>query len=372
MKKRILIVLFVTIVVLFSNNILSWAQLNVVNDEEKQLTIDPSGDGTPKWNSDGTKIVFRSGRSGNTDIWVMNADGSNQTQLTTALGHDAHPDWSPDGSKIVFHSNRTGNNDIWIMNTDGTNQMQLTSDSAGDAHPNYNADGTKIAFQSNRAGSQDIWVMNSDGTNLVQLTTGLAQETHLSWSPDGTKIAYDSNISGNWDIWVMNADGSDKTQLTTNLANDKNPDWSSDGFQIVFDSNRSGNQDIWTMILSINAPGKIVGWGGYNYTSFFNFNIFSNGLYPIGAFYYSDRARDINLWSNQITGLMISSDKKKAAFKGNVKIGGVAGYKFVVYVNDNGNPGTNDKFRMKIYDPANVLVYISKGTLFTGNIQIYP
>ncbi|MBI4743576.1 MAG: Ig-like domain-containing protein [Actinobacteria bacterium] len=122
----------------------------------------------------------------------------------------------------------------------------------------------------------------------------------------------------------------------------------------------------------VNTPGRIVAWGGYNNTSFFNFNILSNGKYPVGTFYYSDRKINLNLWSNQITGLMISSDKKKAVFTGKVKIGGVDGYRFEVYVNDNGNPGTNDKFRIKIYDPSNALVYTSNGTLFTGNIQIYP
>ncbi|MBI4743575.1 MAG: hypothetical protein HY776_01915 [Actinobacteria bacterium] len=135
-------------------------------------------------------------------------------------------------------------------------------------------------------------------------------------------------------------------------------------------SNLPGSTPVVDVIT--NTPGRIVGWGGYNNTSFFNFNILSNGKYPVGTFYYSDRAKGLNVWSNVITHLMVSPDKKKAAFKGNVKIGGVAGYKFVVYVDDNGNPGINDKFRINIYDPSNALFYSSNGTLFTGNIQIYP
>lgn len=90
-------------------------------------------------------------------------------------------------------------------------------------------------------------------------------------------------------------------------------------------TDKAGNVEA-TQTLTIkvltNTPGRIVGGGGYN-TSIFNFNIFSNGKYPIGTFYYSDRLRGINIWSNVITNLMVFPDKKKAVFIGNIRINGV-------------------------------------------------
>ena len=69
----------------------------------------------PSWSPDGTRIAF----SRHSEIWVMNADGTNQTKL---LDSDQCPRWSPDGTKIAFE----GNGDIWVMNADGTNQRKLT------------------------------------------------------------------------------------------------------------------------------------------------------------------------------------------------------------------------------------------------------
>jgi len=66
-------------------------------------------------------IAFHSGRDGNFEIYVMNADGTNPTRLTNNPAFDALPAWSPDGTKIAFFSDRDGNGDIYVMNADGTN-----------------------------------------------------------------------------------------------------------------------------------------------------------------------------------------------------------------------------------------------------------
>jgi len=211
-----------------------------------QLTNDPATDYYPEFSRDGTKIVFASNRTGNDDIWVMNANGSNQVQLTTDLARDDWPTFSPDGTKIAFHSNRAGNDDIWLMNSDGTNPIQLTTDPAWDSLPAFSPDGSKIAFMSKRSGSDDIWIMNSDGSNPVQLTFDPAIDDLPTFSPDGTKIAFHST-AGTDDIWLMNSDGTNSIQLTTDPAWDSLPAFSPDGTKIVFASSRSGNNDVWIM-----------------------------------------------------------------------------------------------------------------------------
>lgn len=73
----------------------------------------------PSWSPDGTRIAF----TRHSEIWVMNADGTNQIKL---LDSGQCPRWSPDGTKIAFVSKTF---DVWIMNTDGSNQTKLTSGS---------------------------------------------------------------------------------------------------------------------------------------------------------------------------------------------------------------------------------------------------
>lgn len=65
---------------------------------------DPAGDNWPEWSPDGRRIAFHSRRTGNLDIWVMNADGSNPVRLTDDPEHDYLPSWSPDGKMITLTS----------------------------------------------------------------------------------------------------------------------------------------------------------------------------------------------------------------------------------------------------------------------------
>ena len=75
---------------------------------EFQLTQDPADDLAPAWSPDGTRIAFETLRDGNSEIYAMNHDGSEQVNLTHSPAADQAPVWSPDGTRIVFESVRDG------------------------------------------------------------------------------------------------------------------------------------------------------------------------------------------------------------------------------------------------------------------------
>ena len=102
------------------------------------------------WSPDGSKIAFYNplNGTGNDDIYLMNADGTNKTRITTYAGYDRDPAWSPDGSKIAFGSWMDGNSDIFIMNPDGTERTRLTFNTIFDGEPDWSPDGSKIVFTS--------------------------------------------------------------------------------------------------------------------------------------------------------------------------------------------------------------------------------
>ncbi len=85
------------------------------------------------------KIAFVSDRDGNAEIYVMDADGSNQTNLTNNPANNPYlapvPAWSPDGSKIAFVSDRDGNAEIYVIDADGSNPANLTNNPADDLFP---------------------------------------------------------------------------------------------------------------------------------------------------------------------------------------------------------------------------------------------
>jgi Tol biopolymer transport system component len=202
------------------------------------------------------------------EIYVMNADGSNETRLTNTPESYAKilatsPDWSPDGKRIAYlkgidvDTGRT-DRDIYVINADGSNPSSLTT--VEQSTIAWSPDGTKIAFDGwTRSGDINgrpgIYLINPDGTGQEYLTGG----TSFSWSPDSKKIAFviqsstsDSSASASdedSDIYIRRTDGSDLTRLTNTPDSDEStPDWSPDGTKIVFTSTSlTGNNDIYVM-----------------------------------------------------------------------------------------------------------------------------
>jgi len=229
--------------------------------EPTQLTHTAGGNFYPAWSRDGKKIAWTSGQSGAPEIWVMNADGSDQFELTFPPGSGNFvPSWSPAGDQIAFTSVRTGHPEIWVMETDGGDPQQLTTTAtpAGSNAPNWSPDGRQIAFASDRSGHTQVYVMKRDGSGVRQLTVpsipDFPDSNVPAWSPDGRRIAFWSGIEqGQGQVWLMDAHGGRRRQLTDcpPLSNCDNPAWSPDGTMILFETNRRGPIETWVM----NADG---------------------------------------------------------------------------------------------------------------------
>ena len=102
----------------------------------------------------------------------------------------APPPPPPSGSgRVAFVSNRDGNSEIYVMNADGTGLTRLTNDPAVDAYPAWSPDGNRIAFTSSRDGHYNIYVMNADGTGVTQLTTSASSYGSQAPAWCGTQIA---------------------------------------------------------------------------------------------------------------------------------------------------------------------------------------
>lgn len=242
-------------------------RIQVINaDGTGQTTLTGGGsilDDGPVYSPDGSKIAFSRMNGLKTEIYVMNADGTNVVQVTsgdvTPSSYNMNPSWSPDGTKFVFFSNRSGwgKTELWIANADGsgpirlTTSVQLGSDGQGaifsaDYDPAWSPDGAKIAFVSNRDGADfELYVMNADGGNPVRLTADGLDDRMPAWSPDSQRIAFNkSNGSG---IHIINRDGTTLVRVITFSAW---PAWSPDGLRLAFVQNDPSNNNNGTVFIA--------------------------------------------------------------------------------------------------------------------------
>ena len=175
----------------------------------------------------------------NSDIFTINADGTNQRNITNNAARNSSPNWSPDGVKIVFSTDRDGNNEIYRLNAeDDINPTRLTTNTASDTSPYYSPDSSTIVFVSSRDGNSEIYKMNANGSNQVRLTTNTLNDFAPAFSPDGQKIIYvvSAPMSG-MKLFTMNADGSNQQAVpdpNSSFAFYERPSYSPDGSKIIF------------------------------------------------------------------------------------------------------------------------------------------
>ena len=156
----------------------------------------------PSWSKDGRWLAFIVGPpfasdAVDVDIWKIRSDGTGLVSLTPdSDANDALPDFSPDGRRIVFRSRRGGNADIYLMNADGGDVRRLTRHEATDTMPAFSSAGDRVAFTSLRDGNFELYTVAIDAEGRAgrpeRLTTSPGHDMHPRFSPDDEWVLFTS------------------------------------------------------------------------------------------------------------------------------------------------------------------------------------
>jgi Tol biopolymer transport system component len=188
------------------------------------------------------QIAYSSERDGQTQVWIINSDGSSSTQVTHLPDGACQPDWSPGGKQLVFISPCQGKKDtypgasLFIINTDGTGLTPLVTLPGGDFEPAWSPDGKQIAFTSLRDYSiPHLYLYNLVDNTVKRLSKAVNRDRQPAWSPDGKLLAYETTTLNQPQIWTMTSGGENAREFSLlSSAYDFSPAWAPDGSVVVF------------------------------------------------------------------------------------------------------------------------------------------
>lgn len=237
-------------------------------DSFTQLTYDAVDKDQPVWSPDGSKIAYvaQGSEKNGLDIWVMDADGSNQTNISRAPGDEFDPEWSPDGSRIVFthHYRDSGGRPIYAlvwMQNNGTDRQRLSVDFI-EMDPTFSPDMQWLLYVISASSHDYLFFRGAYDDfqtpkkfDVRDIFGKFGEVSDPAWSPIGNQFVFTRHVGEQQDIVLVVYDTVEQRGLLipseyvlTETHAETDAAWSSDARWIAFTSTRDfGDQDVYIM-----------------------------------------------------------------------------------------------------------------------------
>ena len=216
---------------------------------------------------DGSQIVF-SYIGGPENLYIADADGSNQRDLVARAERDFRPEWAPDGSHIVFTSVVDGVHVISRVDPDGSNLKALSdvSEAAGD--PDYSPDGTRLLYFTDEPRPRDLYLRDMASGDIFQLTDTVDfEEMSPRFAPDARRVAFvgkQKREGAEGDIFTLDIETGIRRNLTqTPSIGEFHVDWSHAGRHVVYIRVKNGSFDVAVRDVRLGKETIVASGNGY-------------------------------------------------------------------------------------------------------------
>jgi len=209
---------------------------------------------SPSWSPDGTRMAYVSFQNKKPILFVQSLSASKQpAPVANYQGSNSAPGWAPDGKQLAAVLTKDGTSQIYLMNADGSNLRKLTNPSSGaiDTEPFFTPDGQSIYFTSDRGGSPQIYRMAASGGEPTRITFDGDYNVSPRVSPDGKTLAYISRVSGRFQLMAIDLD-SRQTQALTDGPRDESPTFAPNGRIILYASDVDGRG----VLYAVSSDGR--------------------------------------------------------------------------------------------------------------------
>lgn len=207
----------------------------------------------PVWAPNGQQIAYVNRQS---NIFIVNADGSNPQQITQGGDGYSFPRWSQDDQSILFKGTKA----LHIIDVNARMEKTVAEQVF---EPQWSPNNNYViyfAYRDDRLRLVVVWINNQELIETAVLDISDANGaigSSATWSPNGQQILFTNGTESHWDLIVTNLDGTSLKQLTDHKANDFCPSWSPDGQKIAFVSNREGVDALYLIDAGGSTPKKI-------------------------------------------------------------------------------------------------------------------
>ena len=208
------------------------------------------------WSPDGTRLAYVSyeERDGITKpiVYVHTLATGKRHIVANERGSNSAPAWAPDGKRLAVVLTRDGNSQIYIVNAEGGGLTRVSRSSGIDTEPTFTPDGKFIYFTSDRGGSAQIYRAPVSGGNAERITFTGPFNARPQVSPDGKYLSYIARRDRLFRVAVMDLATQQET-IVSNGPKDDSPSFAPNSKWIIY-SSRQGDGNV---LSAVSLDGKL-------------------------------------------------------------------------------------------------------------------